>query len=614
VDSEDKAPHEHDEPQEGARGQREISRKQFLVGGAAVGATVGLGGAAFGFAKPSRAAPTAPAVQVGARAKKPQGIDIALLNGKIHTMDGSNRVVSEVLIENGRFVQVGNPKDKAEKDKRDKKLKDAINIDLKGRTVVPGVVESHIHVVSMANRPGYHTPTENATSIAEVIETLAARRPDVPAGQWITSMGGWHPNMWIENRPVPPSTSPPNPLKYPTLQQLDAAIPDRPVFMYLGFTGPAVVNSLGKQYLENPPAPPAPQPFPGAVAVGADGLITSGTQAQRGLYYLRMIQTWEDRLRSTRDAMAYAASTGLTSMLDQVLFPIPGPPQPSWVLSNLDGFRMYDPWLELDRREETIVRLQMNFLHNQSDPALPELHERLKNQFQFFGNDMTMTGAIGEWAAPLGAGPVWMEAQRLVAQYRWRNENAVGNSAQLQQCVDAYEAVDGEFGIKDLRWVVHHVPVATTQQLDDLKALGVGIVMKAFSWITGTPTSAINGAPFRMMVDHGIKAGIEGDGVHISTLNPWHHMHYATTGLNAGGLQINPGQSITRQEALRAFTTENAWFLRREHELGSIEVGKLADLAVLNKDYFTVPDADLKKTRSVLTVVNGQVVHDSGVV
>jgi len=613
VDSQDRNPDERSEPEQEGHTRRELSRKQFLVGGAAIGAAVGLGGAGFGLASSSQAAPLVPRVQVGGRSKTPDNVDVALLNGNIHTMDSSNPVVSEVLIETGRFVQVGNPKDKAEKDKRDKKLKDAINIDLKGRTVVPGVIESHIHIVSLANRPGYHTPTENATSIPEVIDTLAARRPDVPAGQWITSMGGWHPNMWVENRPVPPSTSPPNPPTYPTLQQLDAAVPDRPVFMYLGFTGPAIVNTLGKQYMENPPAPPAPQPFPGPVTVAANGLIASGAQAERALYYLRMIQTFEDKLRSTRDAMAYAVSTGLTASLDQTLFPIPGPPQPNWLLSNLDGFRMYDSWIELDRREETIHRLQINFLHNQSDPALPELHERLKNQFQFFGNDMTMTGAIGEWAAPIGAGATWMEAQRLCAQARWRNENAVGSAAQLQQCVDAYEAVAAEFGIKDLRWVVHHVPVATTEQLDRLKALGVGVVMRGFQWITGTPTATINGAPFRMIVDNGIKAGLEGDGVHISTLNPWHHMHYATTGLNAGGLQINPGQSITRQEALQAFTTENAWFHRREHELGSIEVGKLADVAVLNKDYFTVPDADIKKIRSVLTLVNGEIVHDGGV-
>ncbi len=114
------------------------------------------------------------------------------------------------------------------------------------------------------------------------------------------------------------------------------------------------------------------------------------------------MQTFDDKKRSTIDAMTYSASVGLTAHLDQVLFPTPGPLHPSQILSNLDQYRMYDPWLALHQEGKTIVRLQMNFLQNQNDPALPELKERLRNQFQYFGDDMLMTGSIGEWAAPLG--------------------------------------------------------------------------------------------------------------------------------------------------------------------------------------------------------------------
>jgi predicted amidohydrolase YtcJ len=135
--------------------------------------------------------------------------------------------------------------------------------------------------------------------------------------------------------------------------------------------------------------------------------------------------------------------------------------------------------------------------------------------------------------------------------------------------------------------------------------------MRAFTWITGTATA--NGAQFRTILDNGIKAGIEGDGVHISTLNPWPHIQYAVTGVNALGQLINAGQQITRKEAVRAFSRENAWFLRMEDEIGSIEPGKLGDLIVLDKDYLTVPDADLWTIRPVLTVVGGKVVHDTGV-
>jgi predicted amidohydrolase YtcJ len=327
---------------------------------------------------------------------------------------------------------------------------------------------------------------------------------------------------------------------------------------------------------------------------------------------LRTLQTFDDKLRSTRDAMAYATSVGLTAMLDHVLFPTPGALHPHQVLSNLDQYRMYDSWLHLHRQGETIVRLQTNFLHNQSDPNLPELKERLKNSFQFFGDDMMMTGSSGEWAAPIAAGN-WFEAQRLVAQAGWRNENSVGNLAQLAQVVDAYEKVDAEFGIQHLRWMVHHVPFVSTDLLSRLKALGAGVQMAAFRWVTAGAGATNVGAPFRTIVDHGIQVGIHGDGAHIAPLSPWPHIYYATTGVSSFGEQVNPGQHLTREEALRLFTKGNAWFMRMEDKIGSIETGKLGDLLVLNHDYFGVRDEDIKKTRPVLTVVGGKIVHDSGV-
>jgi predicted amidohydrolase YtcJ len=571
--------------QEDAR--RGISRKRFVVGGAAAGAGLAATGAGAALATP-RSGP-ASAVQ-----SPVEDDELVLYNGRIHTLDPQNRTVSGVVIRDGRFVEVDRGVPRRGR-----------AIDLKGRTVVPGLVEGHIHVVSLANRPGYHTILENTTSIAEIQEALAARRPDVPEGQWITSMGGFHTNQWAEHR-------------MPTRAELDEAVSDRPVLLYTRFTGPCATNSLGKAFFDAADAGPSPHPQYVPVNTAADGSIAAGGFAggpsNSALFLLRRLQTFDDKKRSTLDAMAYSTEVGLTAHLDQVLFPTPGPLSPTQVLSNLDHYRMYDSWLELHREGKTTVRLQTNFLHNQSDPALPELKERLRNQFQFFGDDMLMTGSIGEWAAPIGAGAVWMEAQRLVAQARWRNENSVGSLAQLAQVVGAYEAVHAEFGIADLRWMVHHVPFVSADLLTRLQRLGCGVQMAAFRWVTSGPNDSNVGAPFRTIVDHGIQVGIHGDGVHIAPLNPWPHIYYATTGVNSFGAQVNAGQHLTRREALRLFTVGNSWFLRLEDEIGSIEPGKLADLVVLDRDYFTVPDADLKKIRSVLTVVGGRIVYDAGVV
>ncbi|HEY2384588.1 MAG TPA: amidohydrolase family protein [Terriglobia bacterium] len=558
--------------------KKNLSRRHFFAAGAAAAVS-------------TAASAQVPVVNLGPEQ------DLLLVNGRIHTMDNRDTIVSTVTIRNGRFIAAGNTRPATQTGLR--------VIDLKGRTVVPGLIEAHIHSVSLGNRPGYHTILENTASVREIQEALAARRKNVPEGQWITSMGGWHPNQWAEHR-------------HPTLRELDDAVPDRPVLLYERFTGPCATNSLGKAFFDAADAAPPVHPAIVKINASQTGAIAAATQTGGGpsasaLFHLRRMQTFEDKRRSTLDAMNYSASVGLTTHLDQVLFPTPGPLHPNQILSNLDQYRMYDAWLSLHREGKAIIRLQTNFLQNQNDPQLPELKERLRNQFQFFGDDMMMTGAIGEWAAPLGAGAVWQEAQRLVGQAGWRNENAVQNLAGLTQVVDAYEKVNKDFDITNLRWVVHHVPNVTPDLLTRLQRLGCGVQMAAFRWVTSTDPNVTAGAPFRTILDHGIQAGMHGDGVHISPLNPWLHIYYATTGINSFGAQVNAGQHLTRQEALRLFTRGNSWFLRMEDKAGSIEPGKLADLAVLNKDYFAVNDSDIRQIRSVMTIVGGKVVYEAGV-
>ena len=575
----------------GAKKSKRVSRRTFL--GSATGAALVMGAESRHFTFATQAAGQAPAPA----ATLSPDTTLALVNGRIYTMNPTNAVVTSVTIRNGRILSAGNTAPPAGANTR--------VIDLRGRTVVPGLIEAHIHSVSLANRPGYHTILENTATIREIQEALAARRRDVPAGQWITSMGGWHPNQWAEHR-------------HPTLKELDEAVPDRPVLLYERFTGPCVTNSAGKAFFDAADAAPKVHPDIGPVNVSGTGVIAAagfggGGPSSFALFHLRRLQTFDDKKRSTLDAMNYSTSVGLTAHLDQVLFPTPGPLHPSQILSNLDQYRMYDSWIALHRERRTTVRLQMNFLQNQNDPALPELKERLRNQFQFFGDDMLMTGSIGEWAAPLNSGAVWREAQRLVAQAGWRNENSVQNLAGLTQVVDAYEAVNKEFDITKLRWMVHHVPEVNADLLNRLRALGCGVQMSAFRWVTSNNPKTVVGPPFKTIVNHGIQVGMHGDGVHIAPLNPWPHIYFAVTGVNSFGDKVNGDQQLTREEALRMFTRGNSWFLRMEDRIGTIEPGKLADLVVLDRDYFTVPEADIRKVRSVLTVVDGKIVHNSGV-
>ena len=601
-----------------------VSRRDFLKSSALAGAAVASGGGAL----------TAGVVRASEQSERHRARgNLVLVNGNIHTMDERNPLVSSVAIRDGRFVEVG---------RGAKDVHGARVINLRGATVVPGLIESHTHFVSLANRPGYHVAQwELASNVAEVLALLRARRArgDVPPGGFITAMGAGTPNIWLERR-------------QPTLAELDAAVPDRPVFLYFGGGGPARVNTLGKQFFEGVSNP--------TVTVQADGAILGGnpSQANAALYHLRIRQSFEDKKRSALDAMAYTAQVGVTTNLDQVLVAIATgtlqpetlDPQPNHALFNLNHYRMYDAYLALHAEGKAFIRLQMNFLHNQGfipelgpdlKNQLPELRERLKNQFQFFGDDMVRTGAIGEWGAPFVASTsanqdgyrVWLEAQRLCAKARWRNENSQAgsptNQDAIEQVVATYEQMHADMiaagfpdGIKSLRWGLQHADHATVGQLDRLKALNCGVSASGFRW-TGAPRA--DGLPvgpmFPRLVQSGIPLALHQDGVHITAHNPWFALHYATTGLNnivsaanPQGQQINPGQQISRQQALHMYTMGAAWYCNREDDLGSIEQGKLADLVVLDRDYFRVSDAEMRKTSSILTVVDGNIVHDTGAV
>jgi predicted amidohydrolase YtcJ len=553
---------------------RGVSRRQVLGTGvaAAVGAAL--------FEDAGEAA-QAQGQQAGTAAAAAE--ELVFINGQIHTMDRNNTVATTVTIRNGRITAVGGAAPRAAAGRR--------IIDLRKRTVIPGIIDNHNHIILMGNRPGYHTPLETAASIADVQEIIAARAAKAPRGVWITTIGGFH-----RNHLVPASEMP----RLPTLAELDKAAPNNPVWLCEGFNGPSVTNSLGKKFFESPIMP---------IAVGADGAIGPGPQATgRALLVLRQtLLNDEERRRGALDALNYGLSLGVTTHLDQGAFQATNTPNDG--AAHEDNYAMQLPFVALNRERRLPARVRINFLHQDATPELTTLKERLRNALPFFGDDMVRTGGIGEFIA---GGKVGAAAATLIARAGWRAEVHSLSRTDFQQEIQDYEAAHKVTSVADLRWVVAHVPFITEEWVNRLKAIGGGLSLTSWRYLAGTPDQ--NGPPFRMIVNNGIPAGMSSDGMQIAPMNPWIHMYYAVTGLNARGVPINAEQRISRQEVLKLYTASNGWFLREENQLGSIEVGKLGDLVVLNQDYFTVPDEALKKTTAVMTVVGGKVVHDTGAV
>src|SRR5215470_7973270 len=289
---------------------KKLSRRQLLAGGVAAGVTA--------------------VQQSGAAAAE----ELALVNGKIHTMDGKNTIVQSISMRNGRFVSVGGAAPRRGPGIR--------IIDLKGRTVVPGIIDNHNHIVLMGNRPGYHTLLENALSIRDVQEIISARAKGIPQDSWITTIGGFH-----RNQLVPPGQTP----RLPTLAELDEAAPNNPVYMSEGFTGPSATNSRGKKFFEslNPP-----------IQVGPDGGLAAGAQATtRATLALRHTLTFDQRKRGAIDALNYGLSLGVTTHQDEGAFQATDTPADG--AAHEDNYTMHLPFLALHDERKLPARLRINF-------------------------------------------------------------------------------------------------------------------------------------------------------------------------------------------------------------------------------------------------------------
>ncbi len=341
---------------------------------------------------------------------------IRLVNGKIHTMDAKDRVVSSVLIRGGRFAAVGGESDGGDCVK---------SINLRGRTVVPGIIDNHNHIVLLGLRPGRDTRLENANSIQEALDTLAARAAGVPAGEWVTSIGGFSRNQFFPD---------PQPTRFPTLTELSTAVPNHPVFIMESFFGPGATNALGKAFFDSH-----------GETVGADGSVAAGTASLTALFELRKMQTLETQKRGLQDAMRYAASVGITTHLDQGGFPALGNNTDG--AANFDRYRAFDSLRALHHEGKLTNRIWLNFLHLEEDPQTPELQARLNNTFNEFGDRMLRILGIGEFTAgpfTLPGGASWQNGTRLVAKAGWRNENHSLSATDFKIIIDNWKIIHDE--------------------------------------------------------------------------------------------------------------------------------------------------------------------------
>src|SRR5688572_25898093 len=368
--------------------------------------------------------------------KGKRGEALMLKNGRIHTMDAGNRVVEDVLIENGRIVATGRNLDHG-----GGRIK---VIDLHGRTVIPGIIDAHNHIVLVGNRPGWHTGMEHVFTIPEAIAEYMLRAAEVPPGEFITTIGPISAIQFAENR-------------LPTGPELDA-IP-RPVYIQAAQGGIRANAAAAAWFAAN---------APGVVVNPATGAVTGpALQALRA-----QLLTPETRKRSARGALEYFNSLGITTHGDAGAF---HSETPSNGIANENTYTMHFPFMALQRENAMPARLRFDYLHQDpaTDTNLTTLAPRLRNSHQFFGDDWMRSAGIGEFT---GGGLNGLVA---IGRAGWRAEDhslSLNNFLMLvslrQMAHNQLVAEGFPDGITKLRWRISHVPGTTDDSVNQWKALG----------------------------------------------------------------------------------------------------------------------------------------------
>lgn len=500
--------------------------------------------------------------------------ELVLTNGMFLTMDASDSIVSAVRIVDGRFVAVGDVGSTA----------GVCVIDLGGRTVTPGLIDTHIHYLRDSHIPGHHfSAIETTFTISDLLTALTERAATVPTGEFITVFGRFVASQFVENR-------------LPSLAELDSAAPNHPVYLHSGFSGPAATNTMGKTFFEA-----------SGISVNSSGAINRG-QTDPFAQALFATFTNEEAQRTVREYMEFFASLGLTTV--QNFSGCGGSFGANLPAGVLCDEHFYDVW----QQDLLSVRLRTaaggtgtstdqngNYLVVQSaESAMQDLADLGggDEMLKFTTTGEFVVGRFGDTTAPFTA------AYGQIADRGWSLRQHSISNGENNAHISAFEAVNASTPIADLRWALEHVFSISNNDIARLSAVGAGVTVQNQQYLLGS-----SGPPYRSLVDSGIPIGGGTDASAISPLSPWISLYHMVSGRTASGSLANAGQQISRMEALHLYTTGSAWYTFDDEDLGSIEVGKLADLVVVSADYLSVREEDIRTLSSVLTLIGGKIVH-----
>ena len=532
-----------------------------------------------------------------------QTADLVLRGGKILTLDSNSAEVEALAIVNGEVLFAGSDAQASRFISADTQI-----IELDGRTVVPGLVDSHIHAIRAGLTYTDEVAWYEVTSLEEGLGKLRSKSRTTPPGEWIIVAGGWVKAQMREGRA-------------PTSAELDAVSTQHPVYVQHQYNL-IVLNAAGMQALGI--VGDVADPPNGTYERDADGQLTGRITGALPIFFAlhgRLPKpSFDQQVASTKAFMAELNRVGLTGVIDPGgggLFP--------------QNYRaLYKVWQD----DELTARVRYQVSLQRRGKELEDIKEWSDYQYMGHGDDMLRFNGFGEvliWGMHDGGtigirfdgsdeakkdlfdAATFLAEREITLRIHAHHDHSAG------QILDIFEQVNETFPIGELRWVIDHGEDFTESTLQRMQKLGIGWGVQDRLYFAGDdylrimgPDIASRAPALRTGLKTGVVIAAGTDSHRVAPYNPFIALEWLVTGKSITSAAIRgAAESVSREEALRMYTQGSAWVSFDEDKLGSLEPGKLADLVVLSDDYMTVAEDDISEIVSLMTIVGGKIVYSA---
>ncbi|MFO6448374.1 amidohydrolase [Erythrobacter sp. NE805] len=535
----------------------------------------------------------------------PTSADLILVGGKFTTLDRANPAPEAVAISGNRFAAVGTRAEAMALAGPDTRV-----IDCGGRRVIPGLCDNHIHVIRGGLNYNMELRWDGLTSLSDAMAMLRAQVARTPAPQWVRVVGGFSEHQFAEKR-------------LPTLEEINAAAPDTPVFI-LHLYDRALMNAAALRavgYTKDTPNPPGGE-IQRDASGNPTGLLIASPNA--GILYSTLAKgpklPFDYQVNSTRHFMRDLNRLGVTSVIDAG-----------------GGFQNYPEDYavieQLHAEGQLTVRIAYNLFTQKAGEEKEDFLRWTSSAKYHQGDDYFRLNGAGEmlvfsaadfedFRMPRPDMPENMEGDlegviRILAQNRWPWRLHATYDETITRALDVFETVNRDIPLEGIHWFFDHAETISAKSIDRVAALGGGIAFQHRMAYQGEYFVERYGAraaeatpPFRRVLEAGVKTSAGTDATRVASYDPWVSLSWLVTGKTLGGTGLYPQRNLLdRETALRMWTENTTWFSNEEGRKGRIEAGMLADLAVLDRDYFSVPGEEIRQIVSVLTLVDGKVVY-----